>query len=252
MYRCVIIDDEPHAIAGLSGYLESVPNLQLVSTFNDSSEALRELQSSPPVDIIFLDVDMPKISGIELSREIRSKTDKLIFTTGHTQYGYEAFKVDADDYLLKPYTLGEFIIAINKLFPEIQKETGEVTQDCFLVKSKEDNNRIVSINYKSVIAVESKLNYVTIYTSSRKVTTYMSLTEMFGILSKRKGFLQFHRSFIIAYDHIDYIDGHAIRMKNGIEVTVREHFKKSFSTFVSSNLIKARSKGPNGPERPRY
>lgn len=245
MYRCVIIDDEPHAIAGLSRYLESFPGFQLVSAYSDPSEALKALQSEASVDIIFLDVDMPKISGIELSRAIRAKTNKLVFTTGHTKYGYDAFKVDADDYLLKPYTLGEFIIAMNKLFPEAKKETHGLSQDCFLVKSKEDNNRIVSLSYQSVIAVESKLNYVTIHTNTKKITTYMSLSEMFGILDKRKGFLQFHRSFIISYDHIDYIDGHSIRMKNGLEITVRDHFKKSFSNFIASNLLKSRYKGHN-------
>lgn len=239
MHSCIIIDDEEHAIQGLKKYIESVPGLELVASYSDAMEALAELRKMTQVDLILLDIDMPKITGIELSREIRTKTDKLVFTTGHTKYGYEAFKVDANDYLLKPYTLGEFIICIDKLFPNSQKTEANFDQNAFLVKSKEENNKIVSIRYDSVIAVESKLNYITIYTTLRKVTTYMSLTEMFGILNQSKGFLQFHRSFIIAYDYIEYINGNTINMSNGVEITVRDHYKKGFSEFVAKYLIRS-------------
>jgi DNA-binding LytR/AlgR family response regulator len=238
MYRCIIIDDEKHSIQGLKKYLEAVPRLELVASFSDALEALAELKKLDPVDLILLDVDMPGISGIELSREIKGKTDKLVFTTGHTKYGYDAFKVGADDYLLKPYTLGEFILCIEKMFGAITNKEIGFNQHAFLVKSKEDNNKIVSIKFDSIIAVESKLNYVTIYTTERKVTTYMSLTEMFVILNQSKGFLQFHRSFIIAYNYIEYINGNTIRMANGVEITVRDHYKKGFSEFVSKYLIK--------------
>jgi len=118
MYKCIIIDDEPHAIEGLKGYMASTPQLNLVKSYTDSLAALKDIQESEPVDLIFLDVDMPTINGIELAKEIRNKTAKLIFTTAHTKYAFEAFEVNADGYLLKPYSIGKFIIAINRLFPD--------------------------------------------------------------------------------------------------------------------------------------
>jgi len=246
MYTCIIIDDEEHAIEGLKRYLKAVPMLELIATFSDSLLALTALRQLDRVDLILMDVDMPGISGIELSREIAGKANKLVFTTGHTKYGYDAFKVGADDYLLKPYTLGEFIICIEKLFGSIKNREVDFNEPAFLVKSKEEDNKIVSVRFDAIIAVESKLNYVMLYTADKKVTTYMSLTEMFAILSRVKGFLQFHRSFIIAYDYIQHIDGNTIRMTNGMEITVRDHYKKAFFEFLSHYLIKpARSaKGP--------
>lgn len=240
MYTCIIIDDEPHAIQGVKKYLESLPVFQVVATYNDPSVALLEMQTMQNVDLVLLDIDMPKISGIELSKEIRKKTDKLIFTTGHTKYGYEAFKVDADDYLLKPYTLGEFIIAINKLFPKPSAPI--VGPDSFLVKSKEENNRIIAVKYEEVIAVESKLNYITIYTNSKAVTTYMSLSDIFRILEGWPGFFQFHRSFIISYRHIEFIEGNKITMKNGLVIQVREYYRKNFVNFINDYLISAKVK----------
>lgn len=238
MYKCIIIDDEEHAIRGLKGYIDSFPGIEIVATFLDASEALAVVKTIEQVDLILLDVDMPKITGIELSRVIRNKTNKLVFTTGHSKYGYEAFKVGADDYLLKPYTLGEFIICMEKLFPAEKPNNTDSSQASFLVKNKEEQNKIVSIRYDAVIAVESKLNYVTIYTTHDKITTYISLTEMFTILGQKKGFLQFHRSFIIAYDYIRYINGSTIKMKNDIEITVRDHYKESFTKFISEYLVK--------------
>ncbi|WP_431295322.1 LytR/AlgR family response regulator transcription factor [Pedobacter sp. P26] len=241
MYKCIIIDDEPHAIVGLKKYLESVPNIDLVAAYSDPYMALTEIETFKDIDLILMDIDMPNISGIELSKSIRAKTRKLIFTTGHTKYGYEAFKADADDYLLKPYTLGEFLIAINKA---LIKPTDYISNNIstFLVKNKDDGNRIVAIKYCDVIAVESQLNYVSIYTLNAKVTAYMSLGEMFKVLSQATGFLQFHRSFIISYNFIDYIDGNTIKMKNGLLLTVREYYKKSFTDFLNKNLIRSKNK----------
>jgi len=241
MYKCIIIDDEPHAIVGLKKYLESVPNIDLVAAYSDPYMALTEIETFKDIDLILMDIDMPNISGIELSKSIRAKTRKLIFTTGHTKYGYEAFKADADDYLLKPYTLGEFLIAINKA---LIKPTDYISNNIstFLVKNKDYGNRIVAIKYCDVIAVESQLNYVSIYTLNAKVTAYMSLGEMFKVLSQATGFLQFHRSFIISYNFIDYIDGNTIKMKNGLLLTVREYYKKSFTDFLNKNLIRSKNK----------
>jgi len=239
MYKCIIIDDEEHSILGLKRYISAVPTLELIDCFTDPQIALSAFKKIDQVDLVLLDVDMPIINGIELSAEIRRKTNKLVFTTGYTKYGYEAFKAGVDDYLLKPYTLGEFIICIDKLFTGYENESRKIDQAGFLVKSKEDNNKIISVKFNSIIAVESKLNYVTIYTTTRKITTYMSLTEMFSILSQAEIFLQFHRSFIVSYDHIEFISGNTIRMSNGIEITVRDYYRKSFSDFVSKYLIKA-------------
>lgn len=246
MYSCIIIDDEPYAIEGLKKYISNFKGLEVVNSFTDPFLALQVIQSADPVDLILLDIDMPKINGIELSRSLRNKTNKLVFTTGHTKYGYDAFKVDADDYLLKPYTLGEFLLSMNKLFPEEMHEgSAELNNEVdmkrsFLVKSKDDNLRMLNVKFEDIIAVESKMNYVMIHTKSQNITTYMTLSEIYDTLSQYPGFMKFQRSFIIAEDHIESITGNTIKMVNGSKITVGDYYRKNFVEFVKSKLIKSK------------
>lgn len=242
MYRCVVIDDEIHAIEGIKKYMESVQELELLRYYTDPLLALKELKAGDPVDLIFMDVDMPKITGIELAQEIRNKTDKLIFTTAHTKYAFEAFEVNADAYLLKPYSLGKFVITINKLFPTTahnKKDTDK--HDFFFVKSKEDNLKIVKVKYDEIIAVESKLNYILIHTTKKNVLTYMSLTEINKTLTDYGGFIQVQRSFIAGVNHIKYIDGNQLEMNNGIAITVGVQYREHFAEFVAQNMFKVKA-----------
>ncbi len=239
MYKCVIIDDDQHAIDGLAKYIGAFPGLRLIDGFTDPFMALTALANAEMMDVIFMDIDMPKISGIELSKEIRHKTRKLIFTTGHTEYAYEAFKINADDYLLKPFTQGEFMISMNKVLPD---DKGLSRNDFFFVRNKEENHKTVNIKYKDVIVVESQRNCVLIHTTSKEVLTYMSLNEISKLFKEHPDFAQFHRSFIISYQHIDYIYGNSIRMTNGVTVTVGDYYRKSFTDFLTTHLIKAKRK----------
>jgi two-component system response regulator LytT len=250
MYKCIIIDDESHAIEGLDKYIDSFPDLQLVASYTDPIIALKEINAiSEPIDLILLDIDMPQMNGIELSRVIRKKTNKLVFTTGHTKYGYEAFQVEADAYLLKPYTLGDFVATMDKLFPQKKQESpGTKKSDYFLVKSKEDNLKLVTVRCEDIVVIESKLNYIMIHTKNKKIMTYMSLTEISKILSGHPGFLQFQRSYIISQDHIEYIDGNSIKMTNGMDITVGDYYRKEFTKFVNEKLIKPGKK--NKPSVP--
>jgi DNA-binding LytR/AlgR family response regulator len=242
--KCIIIDDEPYAIEGLKSYIESIPNLSVIKTYTDPLEALIDLTNSDVVDLILLDIDMPKITGIELSKEIRQKTRKLVFTTSYTQYGYLAFEAEADAYLLKPYSLTKFASTISKLFPQNEKPVlvEKVIDNYFFVKNKDEHLKIVKIKFDDVIAVESKQNYVMIHTVSKKVLTYMSLSEISKIFTRFTNFEQFQRSFIISKEHIDNIDGNTINMVNGIQITVGEYYRKDFTTFLSERLIRARRK----------
>lgn len=243
MYKCVIIDDEAHAIEGLKRYIETIPQLSVVKTYTDSLLALKEITAD--FDIIFLDVDMPKMNGIELAKEIRHKTKKLVFTTAHTRYAFEAFELSASGYLLKPYSLGKFVILFNQLFPESpsNKDASELPivlkKDFFFVKSKEDNLSIVKIKFADVILVESKLNYVMIYTKAKNVLTHMSLGDIIKVLSNFTGFMQIHRSYVINEDHIDVVDGNYIRMINGVKISVGDSYRKNLNIFVANWTIKA-------------
>lgn len=240
MYKCIIIDDEEHAIEGLKTYISTLPELSIIETYTDPLLALREIGKHGPVDVVFLDVDMPKISGIELASEIKNSTKKIVFTTGHSKYAYDAFEVNADAYLLKPYSLGKFVIAVNKLFPEsFENQPLKEVKDYFFVKSKEDDLRMVKIRYDEIVVVEGQQNYIMIHTKAKKVLTYMSLSEITTILTSYGGFMQLHRSFVVNMGQIEHIDGALVKMNNGIRIGVGEYYRKNFNEFLSEHLIKA-------------
>jgi len=246
-YSCIIIDDEAFAIEGLKTYIEFIPNLKVVGSFTNPLNALTEINSIEKVDLILLDIDMPLITGIELSKQVRQKTGKLVFTTAFTQYGYEAFEADADAYLLKPYSLSKFMATIMKLFPQSAKLIGEqaANKEFFFVKNKYEQLKIVKINFKEIVSVEGQQNYVLIHTLSKKVLTYMSLNEISKILMQFPNFMKFQRSFIICIDHIDSIDGNTIRMVNGQAMTVGDYYRKDFVNFLASKLLKTNSSVSN-------
>ena len=248
-YKCIIIDDESHAIEGLEHYIATIPSLAVVKTYSDPLIALREIPKLPNVDLIFLDVDMPMINGLELAKEIRSNTDKLIFTTGHTKYAYEAFETQADAYLLKPYSLGKFVITINKLFPEqeindsaVISANSEKNDNFFFVKSKRETLKLVKIWFDDVVFVESKEHHLLIYTLKDEFVTYMSLTDISKTLFMHPQFIQPQRSFIINHHHIESIEGNTIKMVNNKKITIGELYRKNFTDFIALKVIKGTKK----------
>lgn len=247
IYRCVIIDDEPHAIEALKGYISKTDKLLLISSFTDPIVALQQLLNSDPVDLILLDVDMPEITGIELAKMIKQKTSKLVFTTAHTKYAFQAFEVKADDYLLKPYSLAKFMSTVEALFPSVLKEQGpddtyHGNLNYFFIKSKDDNSKLVKIRYDEIVAIESKLNYIMVQTNDLNILTYMSLTEISNKLSREMGFIQIHRSFILNTEHIKSIEGNTVIMDNGTKLSIGEYYRKDFIDFINGTLLKGKCK----------
>lgn len=237
MYTCIIVDDEPDAIDGLKKYMESFPELKLIASYTDPVEALRQTLAGPNLDFAFVDIDMPKVNGIELAEEIRSKVGKLVFTTAHSKFAYQAFEVDAEAYLLKPYALGKFITTMSKLLG-LRSATPAVKDDFFFVKSKE-SLKVVKIKYQDIVVIEGKQNYIQIYLKNSNVVTYMSLTQIMQCLKDVPGFLQLHRSFIVQQDCIQSIDGNQVKLLNDMQITVGDTYRKEFNSFVANHLIKA-------------
>lgn len=239
-YKCIIIDDDRYAIDSLAAYINAMPNLELVKSYESPVKALVDFQDIPPVDLILLDIHMPQMTGIQLSKSIRSKTQKLIFTTSYTQYGYEAFEVEADGYLLKPFTLQKFMATVTKTLADLKflPPAGPEMEEYFFVKNKHEQHRLVKVWHRDIVAVESQQNYVLLHTVQKKVLTYMSLREIARTLTKYPDFVQFQRSFIIAKSHIESITGNSVRMDNGLEFTVGDVYRNSFQQFIQNKLLK--------------
>lgn len=241
-FKCIVIEDDILSVEGIKTYIKSINNLQLVEVYTDPLKALNEITAGPEVDIIFMDVDMPLISGIELSKSIRHKTDKLIFTTSHSKYAYEAFEMLASAYLLKPYTFARFAETISRLYPSANTVSTitnqQVEEDYFFIRNKNDNNNLIKVRYNSIIAVESLQNYVRIYTPDENIVAYIGLSEIKLILKEKPNFLQAHRSFIISRNHIEKLEGYTLKMTNNLQVNLGNNYREEILAYIKEKTIK--------------
>jgi DNA-binding LytR/AlgR family response regulator len=254
MLNCVIVDDEQFSVDGILKYINLNPKLTVSGVFMDPIEAAERIMVLDNIDILFMDINMPNLSGIDLARSLRSKAKKLIFTTSHSIYAYDAFEVEADAYLLKPYTFAKFVAVVNRLFPiDKQEETADykngredlkktdehlsIEQGFFLVKNTNENLRIENIYYADVIAFESLNNYVKIHlTDHRSIIAYLTVHDVIALLGSRAGFKQFHRSYIIATKYISFIEANTIKMTNNLVVPVGDRFKNEFQHYLLEKL----------------
>ena len=246
MLNCIIIDDEQFSIDAILKYIGLLPKLNVVEKYTDPLKALESITLEDNIDLLFMDIDMPFLSGIELARALRAKTKKLIFTTSHSKYAFDAYEVEGDAYLLKPFSFGKFSMTINRLFPNetASRDAGiKPDEDYFLVKNKDEDLRIVKVCYKEVIAFESSHNYVKIHlVNNKSLTAYLTIKDILELLGQRVGFKQFHRAFIISTDSINYIEGNTVRMNNNLSFTVGESYRDNFTSYLSNKLLKTSRK----------
>jgi len=241
MIKCVIVDDEKFSVDVILKYANLMEDVNIIAVYMNPEEALKCLRGINDIDIIFMDVDMPNMTGIELARLLRSNTKKLIFTTSHSKYAFDAYEVNGDAFLLKPFTFAKFAECISRLFPLGSNINfpGKDMSNYFLVKNKDENLRIVRVAYDEVIAFESINNYVKIHViNNKKLTAYLTLKDVLDITSNRGEFKQFHRAFIISSNHINYIEGNTIFLNENLNFNVGERYKESFSNYLSNQLLK--------------
>ncbi|TKC12407.1 response regulator transcription factor [Pedobacter polaris] len=239
MYTCLIIDDEQRVISSLSDYISGMPQLHLIKSYTDPELAVRDIENGDIIDFLFLDVDMPKLSGLEIAAMIRHKVRCLVFATAHTKYGYQAFELEGDAFLLKPYSFSKFELTISKLIAnKLLTKPTQLSREFFMVKNKDNNYVMQKVIFADIIAVESKKNYIKIHTVSCDVTAYLTLAEMIVILQNQSGFAQFHRSFVIGINHINSIDGSSISMSQGLRFNVGDSYRHSFLEFLANYSIR--------------
>ncbi|RPE08340.1 DNA-binding response regulator [Chitinophaga lutea] len=201
--RCLIVDDEPLARKGLKEYIEDVPFLELAGECDSPVKAAAILQTQP-VQLLFLDVQMPRMTGIEFLRSL-PQPPLVIFTTAHPDYAVESFELNALDYLLKPISFERFMKAVMKAraYMDVHQKKDA---DYFFIKC---DNKLEKINFQDVLFVEALQNYVAVHTTQRKFTTYLTFKGVEEYLPAER-FIKVHKSFIVAVDKIDSIDGNEL------------------------------------------
>ncbi len=205
--RCAIVDDEELARALLENYAGRLPNLQLVGMCKDPLEALQLLQEQP-VDLLFLDIQMPELTGIEFLRSLTQRP-LVIFTTAYSQYALEGYELDVLDYLLKPIAFERFVQAVNKAAERLRllsNEKGE--KDYILVKA---DHKVHRLRYDDILYVQSMLEYVAYYTPEGRILSLGSLKSLEEELPKSL-FIRVHKSFIVAKKKVTTLEGNTVHI----------------------------------------
>lgn len=237
--NCVVIDDEKHAVDLIAEYIETIPNLNLINSFTDPLKALIEIRIEDQVDVIFMDVDMPGMTGLDLSLALRHKTKYLVFTSAHSKYAIDAFGVQANEYLLKPISMSKFALMINKLLKlEVDAKKDVPSDDFFFVKT-DQVQKYIRVNLKDLVAIEGLNNYVKIHTVTGMHIAYLTMKELEAKLEGNSSFIRVQRSFIISMDFINKVEGAFITLNNKLEVPLGTTYKKHFFTFLEEKTLRS-------------
>ncbi len=209
-YNVIIVDDEYLAQKLLQDYVSKVESLQLVATCSNAFEAMNALNDHQ-VDIMFLDIQMPDLTGLDLVKSLEQKP-AVIFTTAYSEYAVDAFNLSVVDYLLKPFDFPRFIQAINKAIgtdqpkvpggPQPESDTISKSNDFITVKA---DYKLYKINYDDLLFIEGQHEYVTFHTTQRRITALFALKDLEELLPKDR-FVRVHKSYIVSFKHIQDLD----------------------------------------------
>ncbi|MBC6109595.1 LytR/AlgR family response regulator transcription factor [Pedobacter fastidiosus] len=236
MYTCIAIDDEFSALELLTDYIADDPDLKLIKTYINPIVALSEItKRSKPVDIIFLDIEMAEINGLELAKLIRHRTKKLIFTTAHANYASNSYELEADDFLLKPILQSRFTKSTEKLFLESKLNIQPNILEFIIVKSVEQRNQFIKIKVADIVSIEAQERATKITTETETIFSNSSLSEILISLKNVNGFSQIHRSFIVAENRVKLVERTYVILNNGLKIAIGRRYSKFYQKMANKN-----------------
>ena len=235
---CIAIDDEPLAVKKISAYIQKTPFLELVAECRSAFEAM-EIINKLTIQLIFIDINMPDLSGLEF---VKSLADKpyIVFTTAYSEYAVEGFQVDAADYLLKPVTYSSFLKAANKVKNLIelnanrQKESIRATTNHLFVKS---DYKLIRIELDDIKYIESQHEYIKIHLiNSAPVMTQLSMKAIEEQLPSDR-FMRVHRSYIVNLKKISVVERNRIVFDGKVYLPVSDQYKEIFQEYIDGNFV---------------
>ena len=231
--KCIIIDDEPLAVEVIQTHLSEFSNMELIGVFNNPIEALSMMENTS-IDVIFLDINMPKMNGLEFIRSIGPKTN-FIVTTAYREYAVESFDLDVLDYLVKPIPFARFLKSINKLS---QKVLTEIKDDYSKEKSfifLKVNKKLVKVKFEDILYIESLKDYIKVFSKTGDYLVHKSLTGITEELPQDQ-FIRIHRSFTIALDKIKEMEGNTVQIDNKRIPIGRKYLNHAKSIILEDNM----------------
>lgn len=237
MINCIIIDDEQSSIDLIRNFCVKIPYLNVLGEFTNPIDASSYLASNQ-VDLIFLDINMPKISGIDFIK--LHKETNVILITAYSEYSLDSYEYGVIDYLLKPISYDRFLNATNKALNRIPKNISQTTQSnqtpYFYVKT--DRGKFVKLSFKDIKYIEGLKNYILICTINEKIITLLSMKSIEEKLPSNS-FIRVHKSYIINWDYFDSIDGNTIRIEGAdLKIPLGNTYRTAFIEILNMNLIR--------------
>lgn len=219
--KAIAIDDEPIALEIIRSHATKVPYLELKAVFTDAFKALDYLQKES-IDLIFLDIKMPDISGIEFFNSLSQKP-LLIFTTAYAEHAATSFEMDAVDYLLKPFSLARFLKGCNKAYELYNFRNSAATVDYIFIKTGYEQ---VKVLFEEILYLEAAGNYVTFVLRDKSILSRSTFVEVANLLPAEK-FVRIHRSFIVGLNKIDKAEKNQVTI-NGVKIPIGEAYGQGF------------------------
>jgi len=236
--NCIAVDDEPLALDIISAYCAKMPFLNLVETFDNAIDTLEYLRSHP-VDLIFLDIQMGGLTGIQLLNALKNKPH-VILTTAFDSYAVQGFDLDVSDYLLKPISFERFIKGVNKVYEKMQSDAAalpverqpapivtEPEPTCFFIKKE---TRIEKVNASEILYVEGMSDYWRIVTTGKRIMTLMNAKGIEEMLREPR-FCRVHKSYFVAIDKIDFVERKHIKIGSE-RIPISETYQKRFFELI--------------------
>jgi DNA-binding LytR/AlgR family response regulator len=235
MIQCLIVDDEPLARNLLTDYVAKIPHLTLIKACSGALEAMQLLQKSN-VDLMFLDVEMPDITGTSFLKSLQKKP-LVVLTTAYSQYALEGYELDVADYLLKPITFERFMKCVNKIAqrfsaPTDQSSPDKSTPPFIFVK---DGTRLVKVRWEDILFVEGLKDYVTIHLRKQKITTLQRMKNLEEELSSEQ-FIRIHNSYIVSIHAIEAVQKDKVQIGDQL-LPIGETYRKMFKAFIEGRQI---------------
>jgi two-component system, LytTR family, response regulator len=238
MINCIIVDDEQHAIDILEHYIQQTPFLHLVGSTTNPLEGLN-LVATEKVDLVFLDVQMPELTGIDFIKTLHGRA-RVILTTAYSEFALEGYDLDVVDYLLKPIRLQRFLQAVQKaaaLLRENEQHSSSPQEDYIFVKT-ESKGKLLKINLDEIDYIEGMKNYVAIHRGGQKTLVYTSMKDLEEQLPAKK-FIRVQKSFIIPIAKITGIEGNLVRLKNvTAEIVIGESYRDELMELVRNKTLR--------------
>ena len=234
--RCLIIDDEPLAQRVIEKYLENIPFLEIVGKCSNAVEAIEVLHNRE-VDLLFLDINMPRLNGMDFLKTLKNPP-LVIITTAYAEYAIQGYELDVVDYLMKPFAFDRFYKAIQKAeemikgreIPQLEAKEASRQEETFIfVKS---SKKTYKVNLDEILYIEALGDYVKIYTTEKMIISYQSLKNIESLLPS-SSFPRVHKSFIIALSRIELIEGNHVKIKDR-QIPIGTNFKNDFERLIKS------------------